>query len=332
MDLTAVLTNEDDFDNLIDDHDGHFHEPANEEIYEEPVVQTPPPAIPVEDEVRKVSVKDLKTYSLHTDPSVRYFTLRSNTAENIVKSIDTNVWATQRHNERLLDSAFQESKCVVLVFSINQSSAFQGYAQMLSPIGASRHNPFEIRGRDGKRQPWGRPFRLKWLRKTELSFDATLYLMNPWNENKPVRTARDGQEMPFSVGSKLCLMFDQQCIDILNGDPHKIEEIDVAPEVVMMEHRQLNSSMNRTFNAKLNDMNVRGGDAGSKLEATQGALDETPPSPHVRPSSLPNFAQMVKPDIHLILNSQSNVGLSYLFYECGNLFGVFCSIKHWFCY
>jgi len=49
-------------------------------------------------------------------------------------SIEKGIWATQVMNEPILKEAFHNSERVVLIFSINTSGYFQGYAQMMSPV------------------------------------------------------------------------------------------------------------------------------------------------------------------------------------------------------
>ena len=44
-------------------------------------------------------------------------------------SVDKGLWATQRHNEGILDQAFRTSKEVYLIFSVNKSGEFYGYAK-----------------------------------------------------------------------------------------------------------------------------------------------------------------------------------------------------------
>jgi len=49
-------------------------------------------------------------------------------------SVERGVWATQPHNEGILDQAFRTSKDVFLIFSANKSGEFFGYARMASQI------------------------------------------------------------------------------------------------------------------------------------------------------------------------------------------------------
>ncbi|XP_010768520.1 YTH domain-containing protein 1-like [Notothenia coriiceps] len=41
----------------------------------------------------------------------------------------------------------------------------------------------------------------------ELPFTKTAHLSNPWNEQKPVKIGRDGQEIQPEVGAQLCALF-----------------------------------------------------------------------------------------------------------------------------
>jgi len=49
----------------------------------------------------------------------------------IAWSLSTNLWSTQKHNELVLNQAIKASE-VYLVFSVNRSGTFFGYARMLS--------------------------------------------------------------------------------------------------------------------------------------------------------------------------------------------------------
>jgi hypothetical protein len=74
----------------------------------------------------------------------------------------------------------QNSDKVILIFSVNMSGFFQGYAQMMSPVGWRRDNVWS-QG-IGKSNPWGRSFKVKWLQLNDLPFQKTLHLKNPLND------------------------------------------------------------------------------------------------------------------------------------------------------
>lgn len=85
----------------------------------------------------------------------------------------------------------QNSGKVILIFSVNMSGFFQGYAQMVSSVGWRRDNVWSQGS--GKSNPWGRSFKVKWLQLNDLPFQKTLHLRNPLNDYKPVKISRDCQ-------------------------------------------------------------------------------------------------------------------------------------------
>lgn len=68
----------------------------------------------------------------------RFFILKSLGTDDLDRSIQTGLWATQPHNEQVLDQAFRNSQSVYLIFSANQSGGFYGYARMTGAILSSR--------------------------------------------------------------------------------------------------------------------------------------------------------------------------------------------------
>ncbi|XP_022846008.1 uncharacterized protein LOC111368792 isoform X2 [Olea europaea var. sylvestris] len=123
--------------------------------------------------------------------NTRYFIIKSLNHQNIQLSIKKGLWATQIMNEPILEEAFQNSGKVILIFSVNMSGFFQGYAQMVSSVGWGRDEIWSQGS--GKSKPWGRSFKVKWLQLHDLPFQKTLHLKNPWNEYKPVKISRDCQ-------------------------------------------------------------------------------------------------------------------------------------------
>ncbi|XP_015787628.1 YTH domain-containing protein 1 isoform X2 [Tetranychus urticae] len=136
-----------------------------------------------------------------------YFVMKSNNHENVVLSKAKGVWSTPPQNEHKLNRAFKEFRNVILIFSIKESGRFQGFARLASE---SRHNAQPVQwvlppGLSLK--ALGGIFSLDWICRKELTFSKTLHLFNPLNENKPVKIARDGQEIEPSVGEELCRLF-----------------------------------------------------------------------------------------------------------------------------
>ncbi|KAK7307821.1 hypothetical protein VNO77_41224 [Canavalia gladiata] len=138
--------------------------------------------------------------------NIKYFIIKSLNHQNIHLSIGKGIWATQIMNEPILEEAFHNSGCVILIFSVNMSGSFQGYAQMMSSIGWRRDNVWSEGS--GKSNPWGRSFKVKWLRLNDLPFHKTLHLKNPLNDYKPVKISRDCQELSPDIGLALCELLD----------------------------------------------------------------------------------------------------------------------------
>jgi len=47
-------------------------------------------------------------------------------------SVRKDLWATQKHNEGVLDQAYRTAKEVYLIFGVNKSGGFFGYARYVS--------------------------------------------------------------------------------------------------------------------------------------------------------------------------------------------------------
>ena len=53
---------------------------------------------------------------IHENAKTRYFAIKSNSGDNLVKSVENKVWASQRFNNQNLSKAFETSPYVVLTF------------------------------------------------------------------------------------------------------------------------------------------------------------------------------------------------------------------------
>lgn len=64
----------------------------------------------------------------------KFFIVKSLTLQDLELSVRNGIWATQSHNEDVLNKAFRSTENVYLVFSANKSGEYFGYARMTSPI------------------------------------------------------------------------------------------------------------------------------------------------------------------------------------------------------
>ncbi|XP_061655203.1 YTH domain-containing protein 1 isoform X1 [Phyllopteryx taeniolatus] len=145
----------------------------------------------------------------------RYFVIKSNNHENVSLAKAKGVWSTLPVNEKKLNAAFRSARSVILVFSVRESGKFQGFARLASE---SLHGGSPIHwvlpaGMNTKML--GGVFKIDWLCRRELPFTKTAHLSNPWNEHKPVKIGRDGQEIQPDVGAQLCALFPlDESVDI----------------------------------------------------------------------------------------------------------------------
>ncbi|CAH1253699.1 YTHDC2 [Branchiostoma lanceolatum] len=145
-----------------------------------------------------------------SDPN-RYFILKCNNQRNLDIAMSQSIWATTPSNEKKLNKAFKDCQNVYLVFSVQGSGHFQGYARMVSSISKDKVPEFSSASLGGA-------FRIEWIKRMSIPFQAAHHLLNPWNENKKVQISRDGQEIEPQVGEQLLKAWDRP-VTILNRSP-----------------------------------------------------------------------------------------------------------------
>ncbi|XP_065906118.1 YTH domain-containing protein 1-like isoform X3 [Dysidea avara] len=139
--------------------------------------------------------------------NTRYFVMKSNNYDNVDIAKAKSVWATPPYNEKKLNKSYRECKNVLLIFSVKESGRFQGFARLSSDSRRDIPNPPWVLPASLSIEQLGGVFKLDWIHRGELEFSHTLDLKNPWNDNKPVKISRDGQEVEPSVGEQLCRLW-----------------------------------------------------------------------------------------------------------------------------
>jgi hypothetical protein len=152
-------------------------------------------------QVSTTSSKPPKTQSKQTR---KYFIIRSNCEANIEISVRESAWSTTRHNESKLNQAFEAGE-VRLLFSVNSSGSFQGYAVMRSRVGQLGRPVLWDGGR-----AFGSPFAVEWKCLYNLPGSELHGLRNPLNDNMPVLKAKDGQELPLAIGDEVVSIMEKQ--------------------------------------------------------------------------------------------------------------------------
>lgn len=147
---------------------------------------------------------------------MRAFVIKSGKIENILTSVQRGIWATGKANISRFEEAFQTCDQVIFLMSANESGGFQGYARMASMSDPQLYPKI-----------WGSfstklsaNFRLHWLKQCKLDFEALASFTNPWNENKPLKKSRDGQELPLDLAEAVVLRLESlPAEDLLIGTP-----------------------------------------------------------------------------------------------------------------
>ncbi|XP_060064759.1 YTH domain-containing protein 1-like [Ylistrum balloti] len=137
----------------------------------------------------------------------RYFLIKSNNHENVALAKAKGVWSTPPQNEAKLNQAFRSCDNVILIFSVKESGKFQGFARIVEES-TKDHPPIRWVLPPGlSARALSGVFKLDWINRRELSFTKTSHLHNSWNDNKPVKIGRDGQEIEARCGETVCKMF-----------------------------------------------------------------------------------------------------------------------------
>uniref|UniRef100_A0A3P9P8H0 RNA helicase n=1 Tax=Poecilia reticulata TaxID=8081 RepID=A0A3P9P8H0_POERE len=137
-----------------------------------------------------------------TVPSVRYFIMKSNSIRNIEISQQKGIWSTTPSNETKLTQAFLANSFIILIFSVQGSGHFQGYARMTSVVSQESCQDWGFMGLGGV-------FSVEWIHKESLPFPFTQHILNSWNDNKRVQVSRDGQDLEPQAGSQLLSLWER---------------------------------------------------------------------------------------------------------------------------
>ncbi|CAF0912888.1 unnamed protein product [Didymodactylos carnosus] len=171
------------------------------------------PTLPV---ISQKSDSDKVTTLRHIFSDACYFLIKSSNEENVSLAKAKGIWSTPPANEARLNRAFKEHRNVILIYSVAESKAFQGFARMSCE---ARHDSQQINwvlppGMSNR--AFSGVIRIDWVTRQSLPFNKTSHLYNSWNDNKPVKIGRDGQEIEPRCAESLCRLFPSDPnIDIL---------------------------------------------------------------------------------------------------------------------
>ncbi|UJR22636.1 hypothetical protein I4U23_025676 [Adineta vaga] len=264
------LQSTDPNDELVDSQSNSIQLEKSEEN-EEPK-STTIDVIPLPIEERTIPIKNEKEIAaLNTIfHDTVYFLIKSGNEENVSLAKAKGVWSTPPANENKLNQAFRSHQNVILIFSVAESKAFQGFARM---SGEARHDSQPINwvlppGMSNR--AFSGVIHIDWISRRSLPFNQTLHLINSWNENKPVKIGRDGQDIEPRCAEALCRSFPPDpTIDLLSiskkSEKHKSSRSPLAinPSKELNHHRASSSqrSHNSSDHHRLHRSRSRGRDS-----------------------------------------------------------------------
>ena len=136
----------------------------------------------------------------------RFFIVKSFNYDNILISMQHGVWSTSPGPTKKLTNAFKNSDHVILIFSVNESRSFQGFAVMENEPDPNLKEDLFITDEASPIQ-FADNFKVRWIIQCNQPFHNFEHLpTNPMNEELPIKQSKNGQELPFKLGNYLCYM------------------------------------------------------------------------------------------------------------------------------
>jgi hypothetical protein len=148
--------------------------------------------------------------------SARFFIIKSINEENIHKSIKYGIWSSTYLGNIKMDKVFQESvklkNAIFLFFSVNSSGRFIGCAKLTSKYNNDSNFVYWTHS-----DKWKGYFNVTWLIIKDIPNYLLRHLKNEYidssnyrfNENKPVTSSRDTQELSNDIGREMISIFKQ---------------------------------------------------------------------------------------------------------------------------
>ncbi|GAA5908436.1 uncharacterized protein JCM6883_005546 [Sporobolomyces salmoneus] len=118
----------------------------------------------------------------------RWFIMKSHDEADLKLSVESGLWATQPHNEPVLQQAFRTAKEVFLIFSANGSGEWFGFARMKGPISS-------VASPKGSRPSWGS------------SGQASIESVSSASLSVPSQTIQEDAEEPTSFPPRPPVLF-----------------------------------------------------------------------------------------------------------------------------
>ena len=177
----------------------------------------------------------------------KFFVIKSIDEANIIRSINFKIWCSTIKGNQKLQKAFKESEKkypIYLFFSVNGSGKFMGLAQMASEV-EYRVN-FNYWSQNDK---WKGFFFVNWIYIKDIPNRIFRQIINEYNDNKPVTSSRDTQEIFPSAGIKMLKIFKDYPQESSIFDNMSLDE-----KLMIYQQKNNNNNM-RQINFKMNHFN-----------------------------------------------------------------------------
>ena len=187
----------------------------------------------------------------------KFYVIKSINESNILNSIRFKIWCSTIKGNQKLQKAFKEADKkypIFLFFSVNGSGKFMGIALMNSDV-ENKVN-FNYWSQNDK---WKGFFFVDWICIKDVPNRMFRNIINDLNENKPVTSSRDTQEICTNAGVKMLKIFKDY--------PQESTIFDSQNDMKFMnqgDYGNNNLNMNINLGGNLNNMNYNNQNKGNR--------------------------------------------------------------------
>ena len=125
-------------------------------------------------------------------PATRYFIIKATQQAALDVSMDTGLWQFGNQTEKKVNRSVKNGSETLLVFSVQGSGHFQGYARFTGIVSNHHVKAAELL-EQSQNSGSGSQYYVQWVKRIDLPFQATKHLVNAYNEDNKVQVSKDGQ-------------------------------------------------------------------------------------------------------------------------------------------
>ena len=214
----------------------------------------------------------------------QFFIIKSSNKENIEKSKKNSVWATTIMNSNKLNEAFKKGN-VILIFSVNGTQSYKGYAIMTSCSADTSSNLWQIESNI----KLGGDFSVVWLCNCELNSSKAKHLLNSKKNNDPVNKSRDCTELSQNCGYELCkLCFEKEKKDLENNPQQT--KVQINKQLIDKINEEIKNNRNKQLkknNKTLNNVNEKNENNNKTNEILINPILNNPIQQQIAPTPTP---------------------------------------------